>query len=74
MDDKIVATDINPSAVQAARQNAATAGVEHLIDFHGCNFSDTPIPEGEGVIMLNPPYGERLGEIKGLKRPIEVCG
>jgi len=74
MDVKIIATDIIPSAVQAARQNAATAGVEHLIDFHVCNFSDTPVPEGEGVIILNPPYGERQGEMKELEETYQGVG
>ena len=32
-DGRIVATDIRPEAVEAARQNARTAGVEHLIEF-----------------------------------------
>ncbi len=58
---KIIATDIDPDAIAAARSNAATAGVEHLIDFHVCDFRETPIPEGGGVVMLNPEYGERLG-------------
>jgi putative N6-adenine-specific DNA methylase len=74
MDVKIIATDISPSAVQASRQNATTAGVEHLIDFHVCNFSDTPVPEGEGVIILNPPYGERQGEMKELEETYQGVG
>lgn len=65
--EKIIATDINRRAVEAAQKNAETAGVKHLIDFKVCNFSDTVIPNGPGIIMLNPEYGERLGEIKKLK-------
>ncbi len=60
---KIIATDINPDAVEAARKNAKTAGVEHLIEFGVCNFSDTAVPEGGGVVVLNPEYGERMGEV-----------
>ena len=33
-----------PDAVEAARKNAATAGVEHLIEFGVCDFADTPLP------------------------------
>jgi putative N6-adenine-specific DNA methylase len=58
---KIVATDISEDAVDIARKNAKTAGVEHLIDFSVCDFADTPVPEEKGVIMFNPEYGERLG-------------
>jgi len=64
---KIIATDINPRAIEAAQSNAAAAGVEHLIDFEVCDFSDTPIPEGTGAIVLNPEYGERMGEIEELE-------
>ena len=57
---KIIATDIDEGAVQAARQNAQTAGVDHLIEFQTCPYEKTPVPQGGGVIMLNPPYGQRL--------------
>jgi len=58
---KIIATDISDDAVDVARKNARTAGVEHLIDFDVCDFGDTVVPEEPGVIMFNPEYGERLG-------------
>jgi putative N6-adenine-specific DNA methylase len=58
---KIIATDISDDAVDIARKNANTAGVEHLIDFAVCDFADTEVPEEKGVIMFNPEYGERLG-------------
>jgi putative N6-adenine-specific DNA methylase len=64
---KIVATDMRPEAVQAAKQNAMTAGVEHLVEFGVCDYSETPVPEPGGVIVLNPPYGERLGDRKQLE-------
>ncbi|MBS1525365.1 MAG: class I SAM-dependent RNA methyltransferase [Bacteroidetes bacterium] len=61
LDFKIVATDISADAVDVARRNAKTAGVEHLIDFDVCDFADTKVPAEKGVIMFNPEYGERLG-------------
>ncbi len=57
---KIIATDIDQGAVQAAHQNAQTAGVDHLIEFEVCPYEKTPVPPGGGVIMINPPYGQRL--------------
>ncbi|HQL01721.1 MAG TPA: class I SAM-dependent RNA methyltransferase [Smithellaceae bacterium] len=57
---RIVAADIDPQAVEAARRNAQTAGVDSLIEFQVCAFEQTRIPPGGGVIMVNPPYGERL--------------
>ncbi len=71
---KIIATDISADAVDAARKNAATAGVEHLIEFHTCNFSDTPIPPGTGLVMLNPEYGERMGRVEELKKTYKQIG
>ncbi|MGF7076138.1 THUMP domain-containing class I SAM-dependent RNA methyltransferase [Mucilaginibacter sp. 3215] len=58
---KIIATDISEDAVDIARKNARTAGVEHLIDFAVCDFEDTEVPAETGVVMFNPEYGERLG-------------
>jgi putative N6-adenine-specific DNA methylase len=60
---KIIATDISRKAIANARQNAKLAGVDHLIDFKVCSFEKTSIPEGGGIVLLNPPYGERLGEM-----------
>ncbi len=71
---KIVATDISSEAIQAARQNAAAAGVDALIEFGGCDFSETPIPDGGGVVILNPEYGERLGKIEELKDTYKGIG
>lgn len=64
--NRIIATDISIQAVDAARKNAMTAGVEHLIEFSACNFADTPVPDGGGVVLLNPEYGERMGELDNL--------
>jgi 23S rRNA G2445 N2-methylase RlmL len=59
---RIIATDFRPEAVEASRQNARTAGVEHLIEFQTCDFRESTVPEGEGVVILNPEYGERMGD------------
>ena len=64
---RIIATDIDPAAVEAARKNAATAGVEHLIEFGVCDFAETPVPDDGGVVVMNPEYGERMGEIAKLE-------
>jgi len=64
---RIVATDISREAVDAARRNAATAGVEHLIEFAVCDYSETSVPQGSGIIILNPEYGDRMGRINELE-------
>ena len=58
---QIIASDLSEDAVDVSRRNAKTAGVDHLIEFHVCDFADTPVPEEPGVVIFNPEYGERLG-------------
>lgn len=62
----IVATDHNAQVVALARQNAAAAGVEDMLSFQVCDFADTAVPPGPGVVFLNPEYGERMGDAAAL--------
>lgn len=71
---RIIATDISGEAVAAAKQNAKTAGVDHLIEFGVCDFAETPIPEGRGIVILNPEYGERMGEVQALEETYRRIG
>jgi len=71
---RIIATDISPEAVAAAEQNARTAGVESHIAFRVCPFDETDVPEGKGVIMINPPYGERMGDLRQLGETYQGIG
>ena len=58
--------DLNPEAVEAARQNAKDAGVDHLIHFQERAVKDLSHPKKYGFIITNPPYGERLEDKKDL--------
>ncbi len=71
---RIIATDRDPAAIEAARKNAAAAGVEHFIEFRTCDFAETPVPGGSGVIVLNPEYGERMGEAARLETTYAAIG
>lgn len=72
---KIIATDISEKAIENARKNAKAAGVEQLIDFKVCDFADTDVPINKaGVMMVNPEYGERLGEIAALEKTYSRIG
>ncbi len=71
---RVIATDIDEQAIEAARQNARTAGVEQLIEFDVCDFADTEVPEGDGIVVMNPEYGVRLGEIEQLGREYKRIG
>jgi 23S rRNA G2445 N2-methylase RlmL len=71
---RIIATDIRTEAVEAAKKNAAIAGVEHLIEFAVCDYSDTTVPDGGGIVMLNPEYGERMGKMGELESVYKGIG
>lgn len=72
---KIIATDHNPKAVGNAHKNAVAAGVHHLIEFAVCDFAATAVPqEVPGVMMMNPEYGERLGNAQALEATYSRIG
>ncbi|MDA8172165.1 MAG: hypothetical protein M0Z48_10115 [Nitrospiraceae bacterium] len=71
---RLIATDIKREAVEAARKNAAAAGVEHLIEFGVSDYSGSEVPEGGGIVILNPEYGERMGKVKELEGVYEGVG
>lgn len=59
----IVCADADRGAVDAARRNAAAAGVADAITFHVADIGAlAPPPGAPGTICTNPPYGERLQE------------
>jgi putative N6-adenine-specific DNA methylase len=70
----IIATDIDEGAILAARKNAETAGVHHMIRFEVCDFAETPMPPEKGIVVINPEYGERLGLIADLEKTYKRMG
>ncbi|MBN2653670.1 MAG: class I SAM-dependent RNA methyltransferase [Nitrospirae bacterium] len=71
---KIMATDIRRDAIDAAKKNAELAGVKNLIEFRVCPFEQTTIPEGSGIVILNPEYGERMGKSEELESVYHSIG
>lgn len=62
------ASDRNAGAVASARENAERAGVAELLDIRHCPVSEIERPEGPpGLVFVNPPYGERIGDARALK-------
>lgn len=59
---KIYASDLSEDAINISRINAAAAGVDTLIEFRVCDFFEADVPEMEnGIVFLNPEYGDRMG-------------
>lgn len=56
----IFASDIDPEAVRLAMTHARNAKVFEFITFGTSHFSDVTPPPAPGVLLVNPPYGERI--------------
>jgi len=55
-------SDRDQGAVAMAQANATRAGVDALCRFHRAAVSDLTPPEGPpGLVIVNPPYGARIG-------------
>lgn len=58
----IVGSDIDTKALELARENARRAGVEHIVRFEKADACFFERRTDRGVIVTNPPYGERIME------------
>ncbi len=61
MPASIVAVDSNPKAIAAAEANLVSAGVQEKIDLRCCAMQELEAVGEEGLLICNPPYGERIG-------------
>ena len=69
---QLLGFDQSPAALTAAKANAMRAGIPALITLHGQSLAQLTRPETltaeSGLLITNPPYGERLGELPELVR------
>jgi putative N6-adenine-specific DNA methylase len=63
----IEGSDIDEGALEIARKNAATAGVDSLVRFVPRDIKALPRMQRNSTAVVNPPYGARLGEVKALR-------
>jgi putative N6-adenine-specific DNA methylase len=65
----IYASDIDRNAILSARENAVAAGVDGYIQFFAKPLHNTSLPHGDfGVVICNPPYGERLSHLSQIQK------
>lgn len=67
--------DIDPDAISSAMQNARMAGVDNMIHLQRRALKDLSSSKRYGVVITNPPYGERLlekNEVIGLYKEIKI--
>ncbi len=59
---EILASDVSHKAIQIAKANAEILGLDEDISFFQKDIRDLDLPDDYGVIITNPPYGERIGK------------
>ena len=59
---RILGSDNDPKCVSLSMANAKKAGVAKLIEFKDGDATKMPLPTSEGIIVCNPPYGQRMME------------
>ena len=71
---RLLGGDIDPAALSLCRENAAKAGVAERLETV-CRDLREFSPDGDsGVVICNPPYGERLGDVETARRVIRTMG
>lgn len=63
----IIGSDISRKAIEIAKMNAEILGLEEDIRFFVKDVRELDLPDNYGVIITNPPYGIRIGEVEEVK-------
>ena len=71
---RILGSDSDPKCVSLAMANARKAGVGKLITFRDGDATKMSLPSDAGIIVCNPPYGERMMEQADAKRLYQALG
>lgn len=70
----IMGSDIDHKIVLVARDNAENLGLEEDITFFIKDFREVDLKNNYGVLITNPPYGERISEINEVKKMYKELG
>jgi putative N6-adenine-specific DNA methylase len=70
----IFGSDIDHRMISIAQENSFEAGFGDLIQFKQMQVKDLTTKKEYGVIVGNPPYGERLGEKKEVEQMYKEMG
>lgn len=57
---KIFGGELSPNVARKAKENVKRAKVEDMVHIRNCDMLEFEAPEGGGVVLVNPPYGERM--------------
>ena len=70
----IFGSDRDPNVLLQARTNAKASGIEQQITFAQTELSELEAPADCGILICNPPYGERLGDVQELGALYKTLG
>lgn len=70
----ILGTDIDHRMIEIAKSNALEAGFGDIIEFKQMQATDFTTRHDNGVIVSNPPYGERIGEVEVIEKTLHTFG
>lgn len=73
-DFKAFGSDVDFNALQIAQENARRAGVAMKIDFSKRDIKDFKRRSEKGTVICNPPYGERMLDIKNAEDIYRTMG
>lgn len=59
-EQKIMGGEISPNVAKKAKENIKLAKVDDVVSIKNCDMKDFEVPPGRGVVVINPPYGERM--------------
>ena len=59
-EQKIIGGELSPNVAKKAKENIKLAKVDDVVSIRNCDMKDFEVPPGRGVVIINPPYGERM--------------
>ena len=71
---RILGSDNDPKCVSLAMANARKAGVGNAIEFRDGDATKMPLPAESGILICNPPYGQRMLEQHSAQRLYQALG
>ena len=71
---RILGSDNDPKCVSLAMANARKAGVGNCIEFRDGDATKMPLPAESGILICNPPYGQRMMEQHSAQRLYQAFG
>lgn len=70
----IMGGEISKHVARKGVINVNEANMKRNITLHNCPFEDLPVPEGKGILIINPPYGERMDKDEDINALYKMIG